>query len=144
MNDARPLQPPVALYEAIADRVRERILRHELRPGDVINESDIVSGYGVSHTPVREALKVLHHEGLLTAQHRRSMVVTSLDAQQLEEALALYQLLRSHIRDEPRNPSDTSAGQCRVPLQQRVLQLVERQLRLAYGPKFDDEMQRLL
>ena len=135
---SRRLQPK-ALYEAIADRVRERILCHELKPGEPVNEMDIVQRYGVSRTPVREALKVLNHEGLLTLVNRRGMVVTELAPHEQQEALRLYRLLCAHAQEE--GAHQPQGG--RPTLLPRLLQLVERQLRLAYGPSFEREMRRL-
>ncbi len=134
---ARQQLQPRALYEAIADRVRDRILSHDLKPGTAVNEMDLVQAYGVSRTPVREALKVLHHEGLLTAQNRRGMVVTVVKPYELEEARGLYLLLRTHVHSK----GDRLPEPCPAPLRQRLLQLVERQLRLAHGPAFEQEMQ---
>ncbi|MFT3721235.1 GntR family transcriptional regulator [Pseudorhodoferax sp.] len=137
---ARSLRPS-ALYEAIADRVRERILCHELKPGDAIDELDFVNSYGVSRTPVRKALKVLSHEGLLTSVNRRGTVVTVLEPHEREEAWALYRLLRSYAAQQAEQVQPEQPARPR--LLQRLLQLVERQLRLAYGPAFDDEMRRV-
>lgn len=134
----RRLQPR-ALYEVIADRVRELILCHELKPGEPVNEMDFVNSYGVSRTPVREAFKVLNHEGLLTLVNRRGIVVTELAPHERQEALQLYRLLCEYAVREGIEPSE----RVRPTLLQRLLQLVERQLRLAYGPSFEDEMRRL-
>ena len=86
-EDSRSLQPR-ALCDALADRVRERILSHELAPGTAIDEVALLKDYSVSRTPVREALKLLQHEGLLTGRPRRGMFVTVLSPQEVREALA--------------------------------------------------------
>lgn len=138
VDQTRHLQPK-ALYEAIADRVRERILSHDLKPSQPIDEMEFVNGYGVSRTPVREALKVLHHEGLLTLMNRRGMVVTELGQYERQEALQLYRLLCTYATSEGADLSESM----RPRLLRRLLQLVECQLRLAYGPSFEGEMQRL-
>jgi DNA-binding GntR family transcriptional regulator len=100
---------------------------------------DLVNGYGVSRTPVREALKVLNHEGLLTLANRRGMVVTELGQHERQEALQLYRLLCTYAANEVADVYECT----RPSLLRRLLQLVECQLRLAYGPSFEDEMQRL-
>lgn len=122
------LLQPRALYESLADRVRERILRHEFRPGEPIDEAALLVEYGISRTPVREALKLLHHEGLLTARPRRGMVVRVLSPEELREAQALHALLRRHARDTPGGGG---------PLLARMLEMAQRQLRLAHGPDFE-------
>lgn len=53
------------LREQVADAIRKKILRHELEPGMRITESEIATGFGVSHGPVREALRQLEQEGLV-------------------------------------------------------------------------------
>ena len=57
---------PRALYEQVAEKLRLRIFAHELAPGDWIDELKIAEEYGISRTPLREALKVLAAEGLVT------------------------------------------------------------------------------
>ena len=48
-----------ALYEEVAERLRQRIFARELMPGSWIDEMKISQEYGISRTPLREALKVL-------------------------------------------------------------------------------------
>ena len=78
-----------SLCIAIADKLRERILSHQLPPGSDINDGALAQEFGVSRTPVREAMKLLCHEGLLSAQPRRGMSVTCLSAAQVAEARLL-------------------------------------------------------
>ena len=54
-----------ALYEQVAERLRTRIFAHELKPGAWIDEQALAVEYGISRTPLREALKVLAAEGLV-------------------------------------------------------------------------------
>ena len=60
-----------ALYEQVAERLRARILAHTLAPGHWIDEQALATEYGISRTPLREALKVLAAEGLVTMKLRR-------------------------------------------------------------------------
>ena len=57
---------PLALYEQVAEQLRQRIFQQELEPGAWIDELKIAEEYGISRTPLREALKVLAAEGLVT------------------------------------------------------------------------------
>src|SRR5919205_2081919 len=52
--------------ERIRDRIRQQILRAELRPGEIVIEPELAQQHGVSKTPVREALQMLTVEGLVT------------------------------------------------------------------------------
>ena len=64
------------LYLDIADVIREKIFQHQLKPGAWINEKEITQELEISRTPLREAIKVLAAEGLVTMKLRR--VLTSL------------------------------------------------------------------
>ena len=100
MTACLPLQPQ-SLSTAIADRLRQRILQGEWQPGTELLDGEIASSLGVSRTPVREAMKLLCHEGLLTAHPRPGMTVAILNTAQVQEAQALLQLLRSHLALHP-------------------------------------------
>lgn len=67
---------PKALYEEVAEQLRQRIFRRELEPGSWIDELKIAEEFGISRTPLREALKVLAAEGLVTMKVRRGAYVT--------------------------------------------------------------------
>ncbi|MDD2546417.1 MAG: winged helix-turn-helix domain-containing protein [Burkholderiaceae bacterium] len=89
------------LCELIAQQVRESILRREWTPGQTVSESVLVARYGVSRTPVREALKLLQHEGMLTAHTRRGVRVRELSEAERKEAHVLHQILVQHLRQQP-------------------------------------------
>jgi DNA-binding GntR family transcriptional regulator len=84
-----------ALYEEVAERLRERIFRRELPPGSWIDELKLAEEYGISRTPLREALKVLAAEGLVTMKLRRGAYVTEVSEQDLAEVYHLLALLES-------------------------------------------------
>lgn len=73
------------LYLDVADRVRELIYREELRPGDWIDETGLCEQLGISRTPLREALKVLHAENLVELVARKGCRVKQLDDDDLLE-----------------------------------------------------------
>jgi DNA-binding GntR family transcriptional regulator len=84
-----------ALYEQVAERLRTRILAHALPPGSWIDEQSIAAEYGISRTPLREALKVLAAEGLVTMKLRRGAYVTEVSTRDLSEVFHLLALLES-------------------------------------------------
>ena len=86
---------PRALYEEVADRLRQRIFAHELAPGDWIDELRIAGDLGISRTPLREALKVLAAEGLVTMKVRRGAYVTEMSEKDLRDVYHLLSLLES-------------------------------------------------
>ena len=67
---------PRALYQEVAEQLRQRIFNRELEPGSWIDELKIAEEFGISRTPLREALKVLAAEGLVTMKVRRGASLT--------------------------------------------------------------------
>jgi DNA-binding GntR family transcriptional regulator len=86
---------PRALYEEVAEQMRQRIFRRELEPGSWIDELKIAEEFGISRTPLREALKVLATEGLVTMKVRRGAYVTEVSRQDLADVYHLLSLLES-------------------------------------------------
>ncbi len=91
---ALPLTPR-ALYEEVAELLRQRIFNRELPPGSWIDELKIAEELGISRTPLREAIKVLAAEGLVTMKVRRGAYVTEVSEQDLREVYELLSLLES-------------------------------------------------
>jgi DNA-binding GntR family transcriptional regulator len=86
---------PRALYEEVAELLRQRIFSRELAPGSWIDELKIAEAYGISRTPLREALKVLAAEGLVTMKVRRGAYVTEVSDRDLADVYHLLSLLES-------------------------------------------------
>jgi DNA-binding GntR family transcriptional regulator len=84
-----------ALYEDVAELLRERIFQQQLAPGSWIDELKLAEEYGISRTPLREALKVLAAEGLVTMKVRRGAYVTEVTERDLTEVYHLLSLLES-------------------------------------------------
>src|SRR3954471_16753720 len=86
---------PRALYQEVAELLRQRIFRRELEPGSWIDELKLAEEYGISRTPLREALKVLAAEGLVTMKVRRGAYVTEVSDKDLTDVYHLLSLLES-------------------------------------------------
>ena len=86
---------PRALYEEVAELLRQRIFSRELEPGAWIDELKLAEAYGISRTPLREALKVLAAEGLVTMKVRRGAYVTEVSDKDLADVYHLLSLLES-------------------------------------------------
>jgi DNA-binding GntR family transcriptional regulator len=86
---------PRALYEEVAELLRQRIFARELEPGSWIDELRIAEALGISRTPLREALKVLAAEGLVTMKVRRGAYVTEVSEKDLRDVYHLLALLES-------------------------------------------------
>ncbi len=94
-NPAGTSLAPKALYVEVAELLRQRIFKRELEPGSWIDELRIAEEYGISRTPLREALKVLAAEGLVTMKVRRGAYVTEVSASDLADVYHLLSLLES-------------------------------------------------
>ncbi|MBU6503561.1 MAG: GntR family transcriptional regulator, partial [Burkholderiales bacterium] len=86
---------PRALYEEVAELLRQRIFSRELEPGSWIDELRLAEQYGISRTPLREALKVLAAEGLVTMKVRRGAYVTEVSERDLADVYHLLGLLEA-------------------------------------------------
>jgi DNA-binding GntR family transcriptional regulator len=101
-----------ALYEQVAERLRARIMAHTLAPGSWIDEQALTAEYGISRTPLREALKVLAAEGLVTMKLRRGAYVTEVSERDLAEVFHLLSLLESDAAAEAaRSATDAQLGE---------------------------------
>lgn len=102
---------PTALYEEVAERLRQRIFAHELPPGTWIDEQKLAEQYGISRTPLREALKVLASEGLVTLKPRRGCYVTEISGEDVNDIFPIMALLEgrcTHQAVERATPADVN------------------------------------
>lgn len=86
MTSVQPADVPDRIVELstttatrVADELRRRILAGELRPGQRLKIDDLAVRLGVSHMPVREALRSLEAEGVLEVYPHRGAIVRSVD-----------------------------------------------------------------
>ncbi len=86
---------PRALYQEVAELLRQRIFARTLEPGAWIDELKLAEEYGISRTPLREALKVLATEGLVTMKVRRGAYVTETSESDLADVYHLLGLLEA-------------------------------------------------
>jgi DNA-binding GntR family transcriptional regulator len=86
---------PRALYQEVAERLREQIYARLLPPGSWIDEMKLCGELGISRTPLREALKVLATEGLVTMKVRRGAYVTEVSSDDVAQVYHLLALIES-------------------------------------------------
>jgi DNA-binding GntR family transcriptional regulator len=86
---------PRALYEEVAELLRGRIFSRELAPGNWIDELKIAAELEISRTPLREAIKVLATEGLITMKMRRGAYVTEVNDKDLRDVFHLMAVLEA-------------------------------------------------
>lgn len=78
-----------SLHEELTDRLRSMIVEGLLEDGEKVPERELCEKLGVSRTPMREALKVLAADGLLTLEPNRGARVRAITVEDLEEVFPL-------------------------------------------------------
>ncbi len=81
------------LREQVYEGVKEAIVSGALKPGDILNEGRLAEEYGISKTPVREALCLLSFLGLLNPLPRTGYVISPVTVHDIQEAYQLRMLL---------------------------------------------------
>lgn len=101
-----------SLHVEVTDRLREMIYERSLPPGERIDELGLSARLGTSRTPLREALKVLAHEGLVRLVPGRGAFVIELSASEAESLFPVLGLLQSRCAAEAvrhQTPEDIAA-----------------------------------
>ena len=117
---------PPTLTTAVADNLRDAILRGQLAPGAPLREEELCTSLGVSRGTVREALRTLCDERLVEVFPHRGAFVTQLSYQKASEVYTLRALLepyavRTALEQRAYSPQDLDE------LARMVRQLGERQ-----------------
>ena len=81
------------LREVVFMTRRRQILRGELKPGERLMEISLANKLGVSRTPIREAIRMLEHEGLVVMVPRRGAHVAEITRQELNDVLEIRKTL---------------------------------------------------
>jgi DNA-binding GntR family transcriptional regulator len=99
--------PRRALWQEVAEQLRQRIFGRELEPGAWIDELRLAGELGISRTPLREALKVLAVEGLVTLKAGRGAYVTEMSRDDVAQVYHLLGLLESDAAAQVASAVDT-------------------------------------
>jgi DNA-binding transcriptional regulator YhcF (GntR family) len=82
-----------SLTEQVYDHLLELILNAELRPGSMVLEPSLASYFGVSKTPVREALRMLTHDGWVVTIPRKGYLIKPLQLADVSEVFGLRMMI---------------------------------------------------
>ncbi|RVT97768.1 GntR family transcriptional regulator [Rhodovarius crocodyli] len=102
----------VSLRSLVADRLRLAIITGRFHPGQQLRERELCELTGVSRPSLREALRVLEGEGLITTIPHRGPMVTALMPEEIDQIYALRQVMESFAAREfakARRPADIAA-----------------------------------
>ena len=88
--------------------MRSRICLLDYRPGTRLNERELASEFGISRTPMRDVLRKLEHNGLISSQHGHGTIVTSFDLKSMRDIYLVRMSLMDALGDS--TPTMTDAG----------------------------------
>jgi len=89
--------PRQSLPSAVADKLRDQIIRGEIPEGAQLRQDAIATQYQVSRIPVREALRQLDAEGLISIVPNRGAIVPALSPSDIEELFSIRALLEPEV-----------------------------------------------
>src|SRR5690348_5288584 len=98
MTSSRFISTPVpraGLADLVYDRLVHALMSGQYAGGDELNEVSLASRFEVSRTPVREALRRLVSEGLVTSSPNRQATVVKLSVQDLRNTYGVRQVLEA-------------------------------------------------
>lgn len=81
----------VSMVDNVTERLRHALLAGDIKPGEPIRVAQLERSFGVSHIPIREAVRRLEAEGLIVAEPQRAAVAAGVD---LKDLGGLYDLRR--------------------------------------------------
>jgi DNA-binding GntR family transcriptional regulator len=99
--DARRSEAPrQSLTDQVYESLREEILKVQWAPGDIVAEPELAARYGVSKTPVREALRLLVQDGWVLVLPRKGYLIRPLGLEDIRDVFALRQMLEPQLAAE--------------------------------------------
>lgn len=97
INAPRPLDPGLASHDRLYRTLRQQIMHGELPPGQALTLRGLAAQFGVSMTPVREALRRLSAEGALTLSASGRVSTPELSNDRIEELAAIRALIEPEL-----------------------------------------------
>ncbi|GAB2480610.1 GntR family transcriptional regulator [Luteococcus sediminum] len=131
-------QAPVLAAEALADQLRSHVLGGGVAPGQRLDEVTLCAHLAVSRNTLREAFRLLSHEGLVEHRTHRGVFVATIDAPQARHVYAVRRQLELGALDELM-ARRTSPAQPWSPAEEAALQQMRGQLELAREAQACDE-----
>src|SRR5690554_6400421 len=95
--------PTLTLREQIAAQISDDIIKGLLPAGAPLNEQHLANSFEVSRGPIRDAIRILEREGMVTIYARRGAVVTNLTVEEVKEVFeiraGLFEIVARKIAD---------------------------------------------
>jgi DNA-binding GntR family transcriptional regulator len=89
------IERPQTVADQIADTLREAIAGGTLKPETALRQDDLAARFGFSRMPIRDALRQLEAEGLVSIHPTRGAFVARMDGQEIREIYAVRELLET-------------------------------------------------
>ncbi len=103
------------LHEEVVERIRDMIFDGDLKAGTRVPEKSLCQTFGISRTPLREALKVLAADGLITLQPNRGAWITKLTPEDVDELFPIMGSLEALSGELAcRNATDEDVAEMRA------------------------------
>lgn len=137
-------QPPSA--EAIASELTEAVHEHRILPGMKLSEDEVGEIFSVGRTVVRQALRTLEHDGLLTIERNRGAFVakpTVKEAREVFEARALLEPRTARAAAERTTPEDIALLKRHIDEEHAALNAEEAGRALKLSGLFHIEIARI-
>jgi DNA-binding GntR family transcriptional regulator len=107
LTDRLPALVANRLSEQVYDHLKSAIVNGRFAPGERLVPEELAAHFGVSLTPVRDALKRLEGDGLVTIVARRGVFITEISAKDVFEIFQIRQIVeRSAVEHLDRVPAD--------------------------------------
>ena len=85
------------LTQLVVEKLREKIIAGEIKPGERINQDTLASEFNTSKNPIREALLLLKAEGFITIKSNKGAMVSVTNTDQIDELFSLKVLLETDL-----------------------------------------------
>ncbi|MFQ6546506.1 GntR family transcriptional regulator [Aestuariibius sp. 2305UL40-4] len=144
MKDLDPTSPPTA--EIIAFRLTEAVHEHRILPGTKLSEDEVGEIFGTGRTVVRQALRMLAHEGLLTIERNRGAYVAKpsvKEAREVFEARALVEPQTARAAAERATDDDIALLEAHMAAEHAALAADEAGRALKLSGQFHLELARI-
>ncbi|MGW0864971.1 FCD domain-containing protein [Streptomyces koelreuteriae] len=129
-SGGEPGSEELSLAERAYRAIRDRLVMLEIRPGAPIHEEQLAQSLGVGRTPVREALKRLQYERLITTFPRRGTFATEVNITDLAHI--------SEVRQELEPLAAAQAARRATATDRAVLTALRQELASAHSARHDD------
>jgi DNA-binding GntR family transcriptional regulator len=116
-----PLDGPRRFRDQVADALRAALIAGELRPGEVYSAPALAARFGVSATPVREAMLDLVREGLVDTMPNKGFRVTELSERQLDEYTQIRELIEVPVLAGLAGTVDPARIEALRPVAERIV-----------------------